>query len=67
MPQPAPAPLDIDIDIDLDAASAPACAACPHERDAHDAHGTRFCAATAAASLPRGCICVGEARRSVAR
>ncbi len=63
MPQPAPAPLDVD----PGTASAPACTACPHERDAHDAHGTRFCAATAAANLPRGCICVGEARRSVAR
>lgn len=63
MPQPAPAPLDLD----PGTAPAPACAACPHERDAHDAHGTRFCAATTATNLPRGCICVGEARRSVAR
>ncbi len=37
----------------------PACAACPHERDAHDRLGTRFCAATVAGDLRRGCICVG--------
>ena len=48
-----------------DSAPGPACAACPHERDAHDTAGTRFCTATAAAGLDRGCICVGEARRSV--
>ena len=51
----------------LGPAPAPACGACPHERDAHDPHGTRFCAATTAAVLDRGCICVGEARRAVAR
>ncbi len=59
MPQSAP--------LDVDPGTPPAGTPCPHERDAHDAHGTRFCAATTAASLPRGCICVGEARRSVAR
>lgn len=35
----------------------PACAACPHERAAHDRLGTRFCAATTAGDLQRGCIC----------
>jgi hypothetical protein len=44
-----------------------ACAACPHDRDAHDAIGTRFCTATIAGALSRGCVCVGEARTSVHR
>lgn len=33
------------------------CEACQHPVDAHDALGLRFCAATVAAELPRGCIC----------
>jgi hypothetical protein len=38
-----------------------ACAVCPHDRDAHDAIGTRFCSATSARLLKRGCVCVGAA------
>jgi hypothetical protein len=41
-----------------------ACAACPHDRDAHDAIGTRFCSATSARGLHRGCVCVGVALAS---
>jgi hypothetical protein len=41
-----------------------ACAACPHDRDAHDAIGTRFCSATNARGLNRGCVCVGAALAS---
>lgn len=33
------------------------CEACQHPVDAHDALGLRFCAATVAAELSRGCIC----------
>lgn len=33
------------------------CDACAHPRSAHDALGTRFCAATTATALTRGCIC----------
>jgi hypothetical protein len=33
------------------------CPACAHLRDAHDAIGTRFCAATIAGELARGCAC----------
>ncbi|TQM15672.1 RGCVC family protein [Pseudonocardia kunmingensis] len=40
------------------------CAACPHDRDAHDRIGTRFCCATITGALSRGCVCVGEARAS---
>jgi hypothetical protein len=43
----------------------PACAACPHDRDAHDRIGTRFCAATTAGALRRGCVCVGDVRVSL--
>jgi hypothetical protein len=34
-----------------------ACFVCGHPMSAHDAIGTRFCAATAAGALSRGCIC----------
>ena len=33
------------------------CSACAHPRDAHDAIGTRFCRATIAGGLARGCAC----------
>jgi len=33
------------------------CPVCPHPADAHDAIGTRFCAATAAGKFERGCVC----------
>lgn len=36
------------------------CAVCPHPWDAHDRIGLRYCAATAAGSLDRGCVCVGD-------
>ena len=42
-----------------------ACAACPHDRDAHDAIGSRFCSATIAHGLSRGCVCVGDALAAV--
>jgi hypothetical protein len=38
----------------------PTCAACPHEWDAHDSIGIRFCSATVAGQLHRGCVCVGN-------
>jgi hypothetical protein len=36
-----------------------ACPACPHATVGHDAIATRFCAATAAGELHRGCVCTG--------
>ncbi len=36
------------------------CAGCPHEWDAHDPIGIRFCSATVAGGLDRGCVCVGD-------
>ena len=36
------------------------CAVCPHEWDAHDPIGIRFCSATVAGQLHRGCVCVGN-------
>ncbi|MDD7942673.1 RGCVC family protein [Actinomycetospora lutea] len=33
------------------------CAVCPHPWAAHDALGARFCSATVASALARGCIC----------
>jgi hypothetical protein len=38
------------------------CAVCPHEWDAHDPIGIRFCSATVAGRLRRGCVCVGDTR-----
>jgi hypothetical protein len=39
-----------------DAATAQ-CSVCVHPRDAHDAIAMRFCAATTAHALARGCAC----------
>ncbi|WP_306746277.1 RGCVC family protein [Saccharothrix yanglingensis] len=38
-------------------ASEDRCDACTHPLSAHDALGNRFCAATTATALTRGCIC----------
>ncbi|WNV89279.1 RGCVC family protein [Umezawaea sp. Da 62-37] len=37
--------------------AATACAACAHPLADHDALGVRFCTASAASGLSRGCIC----------
>ena len=39
------------------------CAVCPHEWDAHDPIGIRFCSATVAGGLHRGCVCVSDTRK----
>jgi hypothetical protein len=36
------------------------CPACPHPANAHDAISRRFCTATEAGHLQRGCLCSGE-------
>jgi hypothetical protein len=36
------------------------CVVCPHAWDAHDPIGTRYCSATVAGGLNRGCVCVGD-------
>ncbi|WP_371927669.1 RGCVC family protein [Lentzea sp. HUAS12] len=33
------------------------CAVCPHPWHEHDPLGVRYCTATAASALQRGCIC----------
>ncbi|WP_371927677.1 RGCVC family protein [Lentzea sp. HUAS12] len=40
-----------------DSESRRACAVCPHPWEEHDPLGVRYCAATAATALSRGCIC----------
>ncbi|MFC5055656.1 RGCVC family protein [Saccharothrix xinjiangensis] len=35
------------------------CPACPHPADTHDSLARRFCAATLAGELRRGCLCPG--------
>lgn len=37
------------------------CVACAHPLEAHDQIGLRFCAATTASAIDRGCVCVGVA------
>lgn len=39
------------------AAESDACSTCPHSLERHDATALRYCAATLAAALSRGCIC----------
>ncbi|MCA1821112.1 MAG: RGCVC family protein [Pseudonocardia sp.] len=43
------------------------CAVCPHEWAAHDPIGIRFCSATVAGRLHRGCACVSDTRSEVRR
>ncbi|MDT7717176.1 MAG: hypothetical protein QOH09_3168, partial [Pseudonocardiales bacterium] len=43
-----------------------ACAVCPHAWDAHDPIGIRYCSATVAGELHRGCVCVGTPVTSAA-
>jgi hypothetical protein len=38
-------------------APTPACDVCPHAAESHDAIGERFCRATLAGAITRGCIC----------
>lgn len=33
------------------------CTSCPHPQDAHDAIAARYCAASQATAVTRGCIC----------
>ncbi|WP_434453088.1 RGCVC family protein [Lentzea sp. E54] len=47
MPESRTAQLDTDA----------ACDVCPHPRQDHDPIGVRYCTATTASALPRGCIC----------
>jgi hypothetical protein len=47
---------DVSVVVPVDIASA-RCAVCDHEIDAHDAIGRRYCEATQAQALRRGCIC----------
>lgn len=43
------------------------CAVCPHPLDAHDRIGLRYCTATAASSVSRGCVCVGDTVKQESR
>lgn len=57
MNPPSPTPRIAD---DVPGAGAPdlaVCPACPHPAALHDAIGTRFCRATTAKTLSRGCVC----------
>ena len=42
---------------DVQVGDEPRCPACPHPPEAHDPIGARFCRATVAMSLDRGCVC----------
>jgi hypothetical protein len=44
------------------ATTGPSCAVCDHEVDQHDSISRRYCQATQAHALPRGCICPGQSR-----
>lgn len=53
-------PTQLDVVTDTDSAAAepsPACLACGHDVADHDAIGSRYCRATEAQALARGCIC----------
>jgi hypothetical protein len=44
---------------DVAAEDAADCSACPHPLSAHDPIGLRFCRATRAGDISRGCACRG--------
>ena len=48
---PSPAPAD---------PAEPGCPACGHSAQAHGPIGVRFCRATVAGGLDRGCVCRGD-------
>lgn len=52
MTEPAPA---VTVTIQNDS-----CPVCPHPTGNHDSLGRRYCAATAAGTLDRGCICANR-------
>ena len=41
------------------------CAVCPHPEESHDMIARRFCAATRAGTLTRGCVCGGGPEKAV--
>ena len=56
-------PTQLDPAVELDQAQDAAtvcCDMCPHPLDQHDAIARRFCTATSAGALSRGCICTGS-------
>ncbi|MEV0246983.1 RGCVC family protein [Nocardia sp. NPDC050712] len=48
---------DVAIDPNPTATDDDACPACTHPRDSHDRISQRFCEATSAGQLDRGCVC----------
>jgi hypothetical protein len=56
VPSPSPSPSTTTL---LEPASADraTCAACPHPLAEHDPIGLRFCRATTAGNVERGCVC----------
>ena len=56
-------PTHLDPAVELEQAQDAAtvcCDMCPHPLDQHDAIAQRFCTATSAGALSRGCICTGS-------
>ena len=53
-------PTAVLTDLDTTAEGDALCAACPHQRAAHDEIGARYCAATTSHDHKRGCICSKE-------
>jgi hypothetical protein len=54
--------IDVEPDVTVvenDDSAAAACAVCPHPLESHDMIARRFCTATQAGAVNRGCVCVG--------
>ncbi len=47
----------IEADLTTTTTTTTTCAVCPHPWNEHDPLGVRYCTATTASALPRGCIC----------
>lgn len=57
MTAPGPVPRTAGDPPDPGASDGAGCPACPHPLHAHDVIGARFCRATTAKALNRGCAC----------
>jgi hypothetical protein len=55
-------PSIIEAETGADALATRICPVCPHLSVAHDTIGSRYCDATGAGELSRGCVCVGDNR-----
>ncbi|MEV7037532.1 RGCVC family protein [Amycolatopsis sp. NPDC051061] len=50
---------------EIDGRAAAVCLVCPHSVESHDMIARRFCTATLASVINRGCVCAGKPEKAV--